>query len=125
MDIRLSTVLGAYAAALVFAIGLSWGWVALAFEPPYLEALLLGWILAAANAVVGLAVKWIVTRRDFGWFLLWAVGGSSLRLLILLLIVVAVHQWGVAPFRPFFISLFAGFFACMACEIGILHVSTA
>lgn len=125
MNLRLSTVLRAYAAALIFTVALSWGWVALAFEPPYMSALLLGWTLAVANASVGLALKWLGAKGDFSWFLFWAVAMSSVRLVILLLIVVAVHRWGVALFLPFSISLFTGFFAFMVCEIGVLHGSTA
>jgi hypothetical protein len=124
LPLRWSELLAGYGGALLFAALLSWGWVAAAFDPPYLRPLALGWILALANAAAGLTVKWIGTGRDIGRFLLWAVGGSGLRLAILLMIVVAAHRSGMAPFTPFLIGTFCGFFSCMVCEILILHFSS-
>ena len=117
-------VLPFYALALGGATVVSWGWAALAFEPPYLGSLGLGWGVAAAGAAAGLSGKWIGIGRDPGWFLAWAIGVSGLRFLLLLLIVVAVHRSGVAPFRPFIIGLFTSFFALQFCEILTLHSST-
>jgi len=124
LQLRWPVLLGGYGAAILFAAAVSWTWVALAFDPPYFHVLALGWILALAGAAAGLTLKWIGTGRDFGWLLLWAVGGSFLRLVILLIIIVATHRSGMAPFTPFLIGIFCGFFSCMVCEVVVLHISS-
>ena len=67
-QLRSGTVIASYATALGLTVVSTWIWAHLTCPPPYLGALALGWIVALANAAVGLGLKG-VSRQHIGFVL--------------------------------------------------------
>ena len=113
--------LRAYGLALCAAVAMSWTWAHLAIPSPYAEGLMWGWGIALINALLGLGIKRIGLGGGLTRLFIWGLAVNGARTVFLLIIVVAVSRFDVAPFRPFILAVLCGYVCCMWAEVMTLH----
>ncbi len=114
-------LIGMYVLALLIAGGITLAITGIPTENGVWTALMAGWGLAAAGALLGTGMKAIGLRGDFGWFMIWALGMNGIRVLFFVAIMVVAYRSDVAHFRPFLKASLAGYFCCLYGEVVLLH----
>lgn len=115
----------AYGLAATATVGGSLAWAVWSYPPPFVSGLLLGWLAAAANAAVALAIVRLGLGGSQTRFLVWALCINFLRAAVLATIIVCAHETEMAMFAPFQMATWTGYFCCLAAEITVLHVGSA
>ena len=116
--------LRAYGLALCAAVAISWTGARLAIPPPYFQGLMWGWGIALISALLGLSIKWIGLGGGLTRLFVWGLAVNGVRAASLLIIVIAVSRFDVAPFRPFILAVLCGYLCCMWAEVMTLHAAS-
>lgn len=124
LDFSAPRALTAYGLALGAAAAMSWTWAHIAIPPPYLAGLLWGWGIALINALLGLCIKWVSLGGGLTRLLVWGLAVNGVRAAFLLMIIVAVARFDVAPFRPFILAVLCGYLCGMWAEVITLHAAS-
>jgi hypothetical protein len=98
--------------------------IALVRPPEERRPILLGWLVAALNYTLALSANLTAMKKSFDAFKLMVLGGSVLRMLIMLVLLFLVMHFKATWITPFSFSLLSCFGIYIILEVGFFFLKS-